>query len=190
MGLPIATHLLQDQAVMLQIARLIWFQWNYQKVAIRYVHNASEHLLKSQRNLSLTLFQNVTTFTSTAWNRRTRLEKSLIFICGLLVSALVIVLSISISQGIAQLKYISDQSETCNTPGCISAAHSLIENMDSSADPCEDFYQYACGGFEKRVRNYIYLLRTNRSHRQKACNGHDTKILCTVLPTLIFFMAV
>ena len=52
MGLPIATHLLQDQAVMLQIARLIWFQWNYQRVGIRYVNNATEHLIKSQRNLN------------------------------------------------------------------------------------------------------------------------------------------
>ena len=110
----------------------------------------------------------MTTFTSTAWNRRTRLEKSLIFICGLLVSALVIVLSISISQGIAQLKYISDQSETCNTPGCISAAHSLIENMDSSADPCEDFYQYACGGFEKRVRNYTYYAQIGHIGKRHA----------------------
>ena len=57
MGLLIATHLLQDQAVMLQIARLIWFQWNYQRVGIRYVHNVSEHLIKSQRNLFLPFFR-------------------------------------------------------------------------------------------------------------------------------------
>ena len=52
MGLLIATHLLQDQAVMLQIARLIWFQWNYRRVGIRYVNKASEHLFTSQRNLN------------------------------------------------------------------------------------------------------------------------------------------
>ena len=57
MGLLIATHLLQDQAVMLQIARLIWFQWNYQRVGIRYVNKASEHLIKSQRNLFLPFFR-------------------------------------------------------------------------------------------------------------------------------------
>ena len=27
------------------------------------------------------------------------------------------------------------------------AAARIIENMDPSADPCEDFFQYACGGW-------------------------------------------
>lgn len=38
------------------------------------------------------------------------------------------------------------------TPGCIKAAHSLIQNMDPKIDPCEDFYDYACGGFVKKVK--------------------------------------
>ena len=43
------------------------------------------------------------------------------------------------------------QPKICNTPGCVKAANTLIQNMDPSAKPCEDFYQYACGGFEERV---------------------------------------
>ena len=42
-------------------------------------------------------------------------------------------------------------SRLCNTPGCISAANAIIQNMDATADPCEDFYQYACGGFYQGV---------------------------------------
>ena len=49
------------------------------------------------------------------------------------------------------------EPEICNTPDCVVAAHSLIQNMDLTADPCEDFYQYACGNFEKRVSLYTYL---------------------------------
>ena len=45
----------------------------------------------------------------------------------------------------------SQPSEICNTPGCVKAAYSIIQNMDPSAEPCEDFYQYACGGFVDRV---------------------------------------
>ena len=41
----------------------------------------------------------------------------------------------------------------CTTPECISAAHRLLENVNTSADPCEDFNEFACGRFtrEKRI---------------------------------------
>ncbi|XP_058575357.1 membrane metallo-endopeptidase-like 1 isoform X2 [Neofelis nebulosa] len=37
--------------------------------------------------------------------------------------------------------------EICTTPGCVIAAARILRNMDPSGEPCEDFYQYACGGW-------------------------------------------
>ncbi|XP_063881481.1 neprilysin-1-like isoform X2 [Scylla paramamosain] len=37
--------------------------------------------------------------------------------------------------------------EVCNTVECTLAAASIIEAMDSSVDPCDNFYQFACGGW-------------------------------------------
>ena len=43
-------------------------------------------------------------------------------------------------------------SDHCMTPGCVKAAAEILSNMNHSANPCEDFYQFACGGFiEKTV---------------------------------------
>ncbi|XP_004425563.1 PREDICTED: membrane metallo-endopeptidase-like 1 [Ceratotherium simum simum] len=43
-----------------------------------------------------------------------------------------------------------EMSEVCTTPGCVMAAARILQNMDPSREPCDDFYQYACGGWLRR----------------------------------------
>ncbi|TRY72219.1 hypothetical protein TCAL_03874 [Tigriopus californicus] len=118
---------------------------------------------------------NQPTFSMSAWARRTKLEKVLTVLLMLLTIALIVVAALgftntsqsSISNRGHSLSSkqwsVQDESagKVCNSRGCISAAHHILENMDTDVDPCEDFYQYACGGFEKRVR--IPDDRTSRS---------------------------
>lgn len=39
----------------------------------------------------------------------------------------------------------------CLTPGCVHTASKLLENMDMSVEPCDDFYNFACGNFAKNT---------------------------------------
>ncbi|KAH9503971.1 Membrane metallo-endopeptidase-like 1, partial [Bulinus truncatus] len=38
-------------------------------------------------------------------------------------------------------------SQICLTKECITVASRIRENMDPSVDPCDDFYQFSCGGW-------------------------------------------
>ncbi|CAF0916014.1 unnamed protein product [Adineta steineri] len=43
-------------------------------------------------------------------------------------------------------------NELCVTPYCVKAANYLIESIDETVEPCEDFYQFVCGTWIKNNR--------------------------------------
>ncbi|KAL7644945.1 UNVERIFIED_CONTAM: hypothetical protein RMT77_004762 [Armadillidium vulgare] len=42
-------------------------------------------------------------------------------------------------------------TDVCLTQGCVKAAASIIERLNETADPCEDFFDFACGNFVKNT---------------------------------------
>uniref|UniRef100_A0A1A8UHW5 Membrane metallo-endopeptidase-like 1 n=1 Tax=Nothobranchius furzeri TaxID=105023 RepID=A0A1A8UHW5_NOTFU len=53
------------------------------------------------------------------------------------------------STGDGQLS-CSSANNVCTTSDCVTAAARLLQNMDKSINPCDNFYQYACGGWLER----------------------------------------
>lgn len=41
--------------------------------------------------------------------------------------------------------------ELCLTQSCVKAAASILEKIDENVEPCEDFYNFACGQYVKNV---------------------------------------
>uniref|UniRef100_A0A7M4F2F7 Membrane metalloendopeptidase like 1 n=1 Tax=Crocodylus porosus TaxID=8502 RepID=A0A7M4F2F7_CROPO len=46
--------------------------------------------------------------------------------------------------------FLQSSSNVCTTPGCVTAAARIIQNMDPTTEPCNNFYRYACGGWLNR----------------------------------------
>nr|XP_054955045.1 membrane metallo-endopeptidase-like 1 isoform X8 [Pan paniscus] len=67
----------------------------------------------------------------------------------LLVTAALVALGVLYAdrRGIPEAQEVS---EVCTTPGCVMAAARILQNMDPTTEPCDDFYQFACGGWLRR----------------------------------------
>lgn len=41
--------------------------------------------------------------------------------------------------------------DACDSPSCIKAAEEIQSKLDTSIEPCQDFYSFACGQFVKNT---------------------------------------
>ncbi|KAM4694124.1 neprilysin-like [Discoglossus pictus] len=64
-----------------------------------------------------------------------------------LLSLVVVLGIIAIAMIIAYATY---NDGICKTQGCVKAASRVLTNMDPTAEPCKNFYQYSCGGWLKK----------------------------------------
>jgi membrane metallo-endopeptidase-like protein 1 len=85
--------------------------------------------------------------TSSSKTRPKRTVIVLSVLLGIFILCTIILASLFTREKIIELK-----DDTCLTSYCIKAADYLINSIDQTVDPCEDFYQFTCGTWLKTVR--------------------------------------
>lgn len=76
------------------------------------------------------------------WARRSRCQKVAILMIPTLVIVVVII-------ALCCIFLLKSESTVCESATCHEEAKQLIANMNPGADACEDFYEFACGHYDK-----------------------------------------
>lgn len=91
----------------------------------------------------------------TIWTSRSILERVLIVFC-LTFFTTILLLLVLISRQDTDVMFLHlnhnsqhDPAPHCLSPECVRVAASMLRSMDGDVDPCNDFYQYACGGWRE-----------------------------------------
>ncbi|CAF0711924.1 unnamed protein product [Brachionus calyciflorus] len=71
----------------------------------------------------------------------------IIYLIAVFLILAIIILSILLSK-----KNTFYGDKICNNKACIKAANMILQNIDLSVDPCDNFYEFSCGNFLKTSR--------------------------------------
>lgn len=77
-----------------------------------------------------------------------RSNKTSIVLVAVMV-VVIVAIAISVSLGVVLTRSSSSNPVTCNTDVCTSLAKRVLGSIDTSIDPCQDFYNFSCGGWIK-----------------------------------------
>ncbi|KAJ9575360.1 hypothetical protein L9F63_025688, partial [Diploptera punctata] len=109
-------------------------------------HNAPLRATSATLSISETISSNQH-LVATRNYRRTPSERRL-----MILLALAIALAIILLVALAVVSYCYSRYDTgirlCDSVECVKSAANLLQSMDRSYDPCEDFYHYACGNWK------------------------------------------
>ena len=143
-----------------------------------------------------------------SWKYRTRLEKFLLFfliaIFIVIFAYFYIPLPIEEGRNLFQLKWMTSNKvghldiadntpKTCTSMECVKTAASLLNAMDLTADPCEDFFQFACGTWVKRHvipedRSSLSTFEVMADDLQIILKGDQTLFLMSCIHCIIVVM--
>ncbi|XP_022118451.2 endothelin-converting enzyme homolog isoform X2 [Pieris rapae] len=92
-----------------------------------------------------------TGLTFAAWHQRTKLEKVLLVTCCALMLMVVLTTSLLVSLETTPTEPAekTEDHTLCLSGTCIYTASEVIKALDETKNPCEDFYEFACGGWIK-----------------------------------------
>ncbi|KAF5307503.1 hypothetical protein FQR65_LT06858 [Abscondita terminalis] len=103
----------------------------------------------------------VSTIKLNCWRRRTLLEKKLltgvVLVAGVILSFLID----------ATLHWHKKPTRPCDSDQCIIASSDILNQIDETMDPCDDFYKFACGKLESRTHHKDVAKETIKKQVEK-----------------------
>ncbi|KAK6176886.1 hypothetical protein SNE40_015099 [Patella caerulea] len=85
------------------------------------------------------------------WNQRSTLEKSLIvFGAVAFAAAIAFIVAFAVTYNPDNPDSENPEEEVCTSENCIAASSRITSQIDASVEPCDDFFQFACGTWMKK----------------------------------------
>ena len=72
----------------------------------------------------------------------------LLVMCILATVSLSVALGVTLGSNTTSGNSSTNAQSSCISADCVVLASSMIQKMDTSIDPCVDFYNYSCGGWD------------------------------------------
>lgn len=117
-------------------------------------------------------YDEIVSFKTPCLRNRTPLERLLLVV---LLVCLVIIIGLAVGLTRPQIVPVT---KYCKSSSCVQAAGSLVSSIDRSVDPCENFYQFACGNW---LRTHPIPRGYNHWDRFQELSGHNLYVLSNLI---------